>query len=55
MRMPRKVAPPRPLEQKQFADVPSISVEEVQAMLESGEPVQIIDTRPRHYTTQRRT
>jgi Fe-Mn family superoxide dismutase len=47
-----KVAPPRPLEQKQFADVPSISVEEVRAMLKSGTPVQIIDTRPRHYTTK---
>jgi Fe-Mn family superoxide dismutase len=47
-----KVAPPRPLEQKQFADVPSVSVEEVGAMLKSGTPVQIIDTRPRHYTTK---
>jgi Fe-Mn family superoxide dismutase len=47
-----KVAPPRPLEQKQFADVPSISVEEVRAMVKSGTPVQIIDTRPRHYTTK---
>ncbi len=47
-----KVAPPRPLEQKQFADVPSISVEEVKAMLESGTRVQIIDTRPRHYSTR---
>ena len=47
-----KVAPPRPLEQKQFADVPSISVEEVSAMLKSGTPVQIIDARPRHYTTK---
>jgi Fe-Mn family superoxide dismutase len=47
-----KVAPPRPLEQNQFAHVPSISVEEVSAMLKSGTPVQIIDTRPRHYTTK---
>ena len=47
-----KVAPPRPLEQPQFADTPSISVEEVSAMLKSGTPVQIIDTRPRHYTTK---
>src|SRR6266851_2462641 len=35
-----KVAPPRPLEQKQFADVPSISVEEVREMLKSGTSVQ---------------
>jgi superoxide dismutase, Fe-Mn family len=34
-----KVAPPRPLEQKQFADVPSISVEEVREMLKSGTSV----------------
>ena len=47
-----KVAPPRPLEQKQFADVPSISVEEVRQMLKSGTSVQIIDTRPKHYTTK---
>ena len=47
-----KVAPPRPLEQKEFGDVPSISVEEVREMLKSGTPVQIIDTRPKHYTTK---
>jgi len=47
-----KVAPPRRLEQKQFADVPSISVEEVRQMLKSGTSVQIIDTRPKHYTTK---
>jgi hypothetical protein len=47
-----KVAPPRGLEQKQFADVPSISVEEVSAMLKSGTPVQIIDTRPKHYSSK---
>jgi Fe-Mn family superoxide dismutase len=44
-------APPR-LEQKQFPDLPSIAVEEVKAMLDAGKPVQIIDTRPRHYTTR---
>jgi superoxide dismutase, Fe-Mn family len=48
----RKVPPPRPLEQKQFADVPSISVEEVKAMLDAGEPVQLVDTRPRHYSSR---
>ncbi len=47
-----KVAPPRPLEQKEFGDVPSISVEEVREMMKSGTPVQIIDTRPKHYTTK---
>src|SRR5258707_2758676 len=47
-----KVAPPRRLVQKQFGDVPAISVEEVAAMLEAGKPLPIIDARPRHYTTQ---
>ena len=32
-----RVAPPRPLEQKQFADVPAMTVEEVKAMLDSGD------------------
>jgi Fe-Mn family superoxide dismutase len=47
-----KVPPPRPLEQKQFADVPSITVEEVKAMLDSGTPIQIIDARPKHFTAR---
>jgi Fe-Mn family superoxide dismutase len=47
-----KVAPPRPLVQKQFADVPSITVEEVRAMLAAGQPVQVIDTRPKHYSSR---
>jgi Fe-Mn family superoxide dismutase len=46
------VEPPPRLKQKQFADLPSITVEEVKGMLDSGKPVQIIDTRPRHYTTR---
>jgi Fe-Mn family superoxide dismutase len=46
------VPPPRKLVQKQFDGVPAISVEEVAAMLEAGTPVQIIDARPRHYTTK---
>jgi Fe-Mn family superoxide dismutase len=46
------VPPPRKLVQKQFGDVPAISVEEVAAMLQAGTPVQIIDARPRHYTTK---
>src|SRR4051812_18407682 len=47
-----QVAAPRPLEQKQFADVPAVTVEEVQAMLASGTPVQILDTRPKHYSSR---
>jgi Fe-Mn family superoxide dismutase len=44
-----KVSPPGSLEQKEFKDVPSISVEEVLAMRAAGTAVQLIDTRPRHY------
>ena len=44
------VKPPRPLVQKEFGDVPSVTIDEVKAMLQSGEPVQVIDTRPRHYS-----
>jgi Fe-Mn family superoxide dismutase len=47
-----KVAPPRPLVQKEFEDVPSITVEEVQAMLAAGTLVQIIDARPKHYSAR---
>jgi len=47
-----KVAPPRPLEQKEFAELPSIGAEGVKAMLDSGTPVQIIDARPKHYFTR---
>jgi Fe-Mn family superoxide dismutase len=46
------VKPPRPLEQKQFGDLPAVSVEEVKTMLDQGVPVQIIDTRPRHYSSK---
>jgi len=44
--------PPRPLEQKEFAHLPSVSADEVKAMLQSGTPVQIIDVRPRHYASR---
>jgi Fe-Mn family superoxide dismutase len=47
-----KVAPPRQLEQPQFAGTPAISPEELQAMLAAGKRVQVIDARPRHYTTR---
>jgi Fe-Mn family superoxide dismutase len=43
-----KVAPPRPLVQEEFRDLPGVSVEEVQAMLKEGKPLQLIDTRPKH-------
>lgn len=47
-----KVAAPPKLVQPEFADTPSVSVEEVEAMLKSGKRVQIIDARPRHYITK---
>lgn len=47
----RAEAPPR-LVQEQYTDLPSISAEQVKAMVEAGTPVQIIDTRPRHYMTK---
>jgi Fe-Mn family superoxide dismutase len=47
-----KVPPPRSLEQPEFVDVPSIRPEDLQKMIASGQKVQIIDTRPRHYSTR---
>jgi Fe-Mn family superoxide dismutase len=47
-----KVEPPPPLEQPQFAGVPSVTVEEVRSLLDAGEPVQIIDARPKHYASK---
>lgn len=44
--------PPRPLVQEQFAHLPSVTVDEVNAMRRLGSSVQIIDTRPRHYITR---
>jgi Fe-Mn family superoxide dismutase len=44
--------PLRPLEQRQFADLPSVSAEEVRAMLEQGTRVQLLDVRPKHYTAR---
>lgn len=44
-----RVAPPRPLVQEEFGDLPGIGVEEVRAMMASGRPVQVIDARPKHY------
>ena len=47
-----EVKPPKRLEQKQFGDLPSITVEEIKGMLDSGAKVQIIDARPRHYSAR---
>ena len=42
-----KVSGPRPLEQPEFGDIQGIGVEEVEKMMASGKPVQVIDVRPR--------
>ncbi len=47
-----QVSPPRPLVQEEFSDVPGIGVEELKAMVDSGEPVQIVDARPRHFVSR---
>lgn len=44
----RKVLAPRPVLQPEYGDLPSIGVEDVKARLAAGEPVQVIDVRPRH-------
>ena len=49
-----KVAPPRPLVQEEFRDVPGVSPEEVRAMLVAGQAVQFVDTRPRHSVSRTR-
>jgi superoxide dismutase, Fe-Mn family len=46
------VASPPALKQTEFGDLPHIAPEEVRAMIKSGAKVQLIDTRPRHYTTR---
>ena len=46
-----KVAPPRPLVQPEFGDIPGVGVEEVREMLAQGK-VQLIDTRPKHFVSR---
>jgi Fe-Mn family superoxide dismutase len=46
------VAPPRPLVQEEFGDLPGVGVEEVRAMLAEGKPLQLIDTRPKHFVSR---
>jgi Fe-Mn family superoxide dismutase len=47
-----KVTPLRPLDQPEFGDLPGVGVEEVQAMLDAGQPLQFIDARPRHFVSR---
>lgn len=46
------VQPPRALEQPEFGDIPGVDVEEVKAMMASGQPVRVIDVRPRHFVSR---
>ena len=46
------VAPPRPLVQQEFGDLPGVGAEEVRAMLAAGQPLQFIDARPQHYISR---
>jgi Fe-Mn family superoxide dismutase len=47
-----KVEAPRPLVQQEFGDLPGVGPEDVKAMLDAGERVQIIDARPRSYISR---
>jgi Fe-Mn family superoxide dismutase len=48
----QKVEPPRALVQPEFGDLPGVGVEDVQAMLDAGKPVQLIDVRPKFYVSR---
>jgi Fe-Mn family superoxide dismutase len=43
-----KAEPPRAVAQPEFGDVPGVGVEEVKAMMDAGQSIQVIDVRPRH-------
>src|ERR1700741_4649113 len=47
-----QVAPPPPLEQPEYAHVPAVGPEEVKAMLDAGQKVQIVDARPSFYASR---
>jgi Fe-Mn family superoxide dismutase len=47
-----QVAPPRPLIQKEFGDLPGVGVEEVREMMREGKAVQLVDARPRHFVSR---
>ena len=47
-----KALPPRPLVQPEFGDIQGVGVEEVRAMLADGKPLQLIDTRPKHFVSR---
>ena len=46
------VAPPPPLVQPEFEGIPAVGPEEVKAMLDAGQKVQIVDARPSFYVSR---
>jgi Fe-Mn family superoxide dismutase len=48
-----KVSPPRRLEQPEFGDYPRMPVEELKAMIDGGQPVQMLDATPKHFVARR--
>jgi Fe-Mn family superoxide dismutase len=47
-----KTPAPREVAQPEYGDLPKIGVEEVKAQLASGQPVQVVDVRPRHFVSR---
>jgi Fe-Mn family superoxide dismutase len=47
-----KVPSPRSLLMEDFKDLPGVHVEDVKAMLDAGEPMQLVDTRPRNFVSR---
>ncbi|MFN2645510.1 MAG: Fe-Mn family superoxide dismutase [Burkholderiales bacterium] len=48
----RAVPAPRPLVQEEFGDTPGVDVEDVKQLIAAGQPVQVIDVRPRHFVSR---
>jgi Fe-Mn family superoxide dismutase len=46
------VKPHRPLRQEEFAALPTLTVDEVNALRQSGSALQIVDVRPRRYSSR---
>jgi superoxide dismutase, Fe-Mn family len=47
-----RVEPARALVPEEYVDLPAVGVEEVKALLDAGDSVQIIDARPRLYISR---
>ena len=48
-----RVSPPRILEQPEFGDYPRMPVEDLKAMIDGGQPVQMLDATPKHFVARR--